>query len=44
MAAADGGVSAVLHLGGAAEDRDAAEAADRRGVALVATGTRHFRH
>jgi phosphoribosylaminoimidazolecarboxamide formyltransferase / IMP cyclohydrolase len=44
MAAADGGVSAVIHPGGAAEDRDAAEAADRRGVALVATGTRHFRH
>jgi phosphoribosylaminoimidazolecarboxamide formyltransferase / IMP cyclohydrolase len=44
MAAADGGVSAVIHPGGAAEDRDAAEAADRRGVALVATGARHFRH
>lgn len=44
MAAADGGVSAVIHPGGAADDKDAAEAADRRGVALVATGTRHFRH
>lgn len=44
LAAADGGVSAVIHPGGAAEDKDAAEAADRRGVALVATGTRHFRH
>ncbi|MDX6769197.1 MAG: bifunctional phosphoribosylaminoimidazolecarboxamide formyltransferase/IMP cyclohydrolase [Elusimicrobiota bacterium] len=44
LAAADGGVSAVIHPGGAAEDKEAAEAADRRGMALVATGTRHFRH
>lgn len=44
LAAAEGGVSAVIHPGGAASDRDAAEAADRRGLALVATGVRHFRH
>lgn len=44
LAAAEGGVTAVIHPGGAAEDRDAAEAADRRGMALVATGVRHFRH
>ncbi len=44
LAAADGGVSAVIHPGGAASDKDAAEAADRRGLALVVTGTRHFRH
>ena len=44
LAAADGGVTAIIHPGGAAEDKDAAEAADRRGVALVATGVRHFRH
>lgn len=43
-AAAEGGVSAVMHPGGAAEDKDAAEAADRHGLALVATGVRHFRH
>jgi phosphoribosylaminoimidazolecarboxamide formyltransferase/IMP cyclohydrolase len=43
-AAAEGGVSAIIHPGGAAEDADAAEAADRHGLALVATGVRHFRH
>jgi len=43
-AAADGGVTAVVHPGGAASDKDAAEACDRRGVALVATGVRHFKH
>ncbi len=43
-AAAAGGVTAVLHPGGAASDKDAALACDRRGVALVAAGVRHFRH
>lgn len=42
--AAEGGVTAIMHPGGAAEDKDAAEAADRHGMALVATGVRHFRH
>ncbi|MDP3543483.1 MAG: bifunctional phosphoribosylaminoimidazolecarboxamide formyltransferase/IMP cyclohydrolase [Elusimicrobiota bacterium] len=44
LAAADGGASAVIHPGGAAEDRDASEAADARGLALVSTGVRHFKH
>jgi phosphoribosylaminoimidazolecarboxamide formyltransferase/IMP cyclohydrolase len=43
-AAADGGVTAIIHPGGASGDKDAADACDRRGVALVATGVRHFRH
>ena len=42
-AAAEGGVSAIIHPGGAAEDAEAALAADRHGLALVATGLRHFR-
>jgi AICAR transformylase/IMP cyclohydrolase PurH len=33
-----------MHPGGASGDKDAAEACDRRGLALVATGVRHFRH
>ncbi len=44
LAAADGGVTAIIHPGGASEDKAAAEAADKRGVALVATGVRHFKH
>jgi phosphoribosylaminoimidazolecarboxamide formyltransferase/IMP cyclohydrolase len=43
-AAADGGVTAVVHPGGTSEDRDAIQAADERGVALAAAGVRHFRH
>ena len=43
-AAAEGGVTAIIHPGGAAEDKDAAEAADRHGMALATTGVRHFRH
>jgi phosphoribosylaminoimidazolecarboxamide formyltransferase/IMP cyclohydrolase len=44
LAAADGGATAVIHPGGASEDRDAAEASDSRGLALVSTGVRHFKH
>ncbi|PIR17642.1 MAG: bifunctional phosphoribosylaminoimidazolecarboxamide formyltransferase/IMP cyclohydrolase PurH [Elusimicrobia bacterium CG11_big_fil_rev_8_21_14_0_20_64_6] len=44
LAAADGGVTAVIHPGGASQDRNAAEAADARSVALVSTGVRHFKH
>ena len=42
--AAECGVTAIIHPGGASEDKDAAEACDRRGVALASTGVRHFRH
>jgi phosphoribosylaminoimidazolecarboxamide formyltransferase/IMP cyclohydrolase len=44
LAAVEGGVTAVIHPGGAAADKDAAEAADARGVALISTGVRHFKH
>ncbi len=44
LATADGGVTAIIHPGGASEDKDAAEAADARGLALVSTGVRHFKH
>ena len=38
------GVAAVVHPGGSVGDAAVIEAADRDGVALVATGERHFRH
>ncbi len=38
------GVTAVVHPGGSVGDAAVIEAADRDGVALVATGERHFRH
>jgi phosphoribosylaminoimidazolecarboxamide formyltransferase/IMP cyclohydrolase len=38
------GVAAVVHPGGSVGDAAVIEAADQRGIALVATGERHFRH
>ena len=42
--AAEGGVTAVAQPGGSIRDEDSIEAANRLGMAMVLTGTRHFRH
>jgi phosphoribosylaminoimidazolecarboxamide formyltransferase/IMP cyclohydrolase len=42
--AADAGCSAVIHPGGSKGDEDVLAAAERREMAVVLTGTRHFRH
>jgi phosphoribosylaminoimidazolecarboxamide formyltransferase/IMP cyclohydrolase len=42
--AADGGITAVIQPGGSIRDQKVIEAADARGVAMVFTGIRHFRH
>jgi len=42
--AAEAGVTAVIHPGGSVRDTDTVAAADQRGVAVVTTGIRHFRH
>jgi phosphoribosylaminoimidazolecarboxamide formyltransferase/IMP cyclohydrolase len=42
--AADAGVAAVIHPGGSVRDDEVLEAADARGMAVVVTGRRHFRH
>ena len=42
--AKEAGISAVIHPGGSIRDKDAVEAADRAGMAMVTTGVRHFRH
>jgi phosphoribosylaminoimidazolecarboxamide formyltransferase/IMP cyclohydrolase len=42
--AADAGVTAVVHPGGSIRDEDVLEVADARGLAVVVTGRRHFRH
>lgn len=42
--AADAGCTAVIHPGGSKGDEDVLQAAEARGMAVVLTGVRHFRH
>ena len=42
--AADAGVTAVIHPGGSIRDDEVLGVADARGMAVVVTGRRHFRH
>jgi phosphoribosylaminoimidazolecarboxamide formyltransferase/IMP cyclohydrolase len=42
--AAEAGVRAVIQPGGSVRDAEVLEAADEHGMAMVLTGTRHFRH
>ncbi|HEX8298024.1 MAG TPA: bifunctional phosphoribosylaminoimidazolecarboxamide formyltransferase/IMP cyclohydrolase [Rubricoccaceae bacterium] len=44
LAAADAGATAAVQPGGSVRDADVIAAADARGMAMVLTGTRHFRH
>ena len=44
ITAAEAGVTAVIQPGGSMRDDDVIKAADERGLAMVFTGTRHFRH
>ncbi len=44
IAAADAGATAVIQPGGSMRDQDVIDAADARGLAMVFTGVRHFRH
>jgi phosphoribosylaminoimidazolecarboxamide formyltransferase/IMP cyclohydrolase len=41
---ADAGATSVIHPGGSVRDDEVIAAADERGLAMVLTGTRHFRH
>jgi phosphoribosylaminoimidazolecarboxamide formyltransferase/IMP cyclohydrolase len=43
-AAADAGATAIIQPGGSIKDEDVIRAADARGLAMVFTGQRHFRH
>jgi phosphoribosylaminoimidazolecarboxamide formyltransferase/IMP cyclohydrolase len=43
-AAADAGIAAVIQPGGSMRDDEVIAAADERGLAMVFTGVRHFRH
>ncbi len=44
LAAAEAGVTAVIQPGGSIRDADVIAAADEKGLAMVLTGMRHFRH
>ncbi len=44
IAAAEAGATAAIQPGGSVRDPEVIAAADERGVAMVFTGTRHFRH
>ena len=44
LAAADAGATAIIQPGGSMRDVDVIAAADERGLAMVFTGVRHFRH
>ena len=44
IAAAEAGVTAVIQPGGSIRDDEVIAAADKRGLAMVFTGMRHFRH
>jgi len=43
-AAAQAGITAVIHPGGSMRDQEVINAADEHGMAMVFTGMRHFRH
>jgi phosphoribosylaminoimidazolecarboxamide formyltransferase/IMP cyclohydrolase len=44
LAAAAAGATAVIQPGGSMRDDEVIAAADANGLAMVFTGTRHFRH
>ena len=44
VAAAEAGATAAIQPGGSVRDADVITAADERGMAMVFTGVRHFRH
>jgi phosphoribosylaminoimidazolecarboxamide formyltransferase/IMP cyclohydrolase len=44
IAAAEAGATAAIQPGGSVRDEEVIAAADERGMAMVFTGVRHFRH
>ena len=44
LAAAEAGATAVIQPGGSMRDAEVIAAADEKGLAMVFTGMRHFRH
>jgi len=42
--AADAGITAILQPGGSIKDQDSISMSDTKGIAMVTTGVRHFKH
>ena len=42
--AASSGIAAIIQPGGSINDQEVISAADEHNIAMVYTGTRHFRH
>jgi len=42
--AAEAGIAAVLQPGGSIKDKDSVDMANKKGIAMVTTGIRHFKH
>ena len=42
--AAEYGVTAIVQPGGSVRDEDSVKMADEKGIAMVFTGERHFKH
>ena len=40
----DIGVKAIIQPGGSIKDREVIKAADKAGIVMIFTGTRHFKH
>jgi phosphoribosylaminoimidazolecarboxamide formyltransferase/IMP cyclohydrolase len=41
---AEAGVTAIIQPGGSIRDAEVIEASNQRGIAMVFTGVRHFKH
>ncbi len=44
LAAADAGATAAIQPGGSVRDQEVIDTANARGMAMIFTGHRHFRH
>ena len=44
LSVAEAGATAVIQPGGSMRDAEVIEAANKAGLAMIFTGTRHFRH
>ena len=42
--ASEAGITAVLQPGGSIKDQDSIDMANQKGIAMVTTGVRHFKH